>query len=467
MKHLLSASSLISLTLASSGVFAQQGDKVNTTRLNSEHLSIEEKSNANDEDGEDSDWQSGDWDDSDWNEKETSPWQSSAFVELAYGQFAHNNITHTQLSLAELRSRLNLSYTNDYYQLNSKFDYYYDEVVDKDIFQTRELNISSQITEHLDVKLGRQVLTWGTGDYVFLNDLFAKDWQAFFSGRSDEYLKAPSNSARLTYYFQQLSIDLAYTPDFSPDNAIKGERFAYYSPQYNSLVSSHTTGQDLNIKANNKTQAALRLNSDLNGLELAFYAYQGYWTTPQGIDPLTKQLYYPKLNSWGASIRNNFAKGIINLEYASYNSLESQQGRQILVSPSQSKFLIGYEKELSKNINLSAQYYLEHRRHYEQYTSQFSEATTETLAKEYRHLLTLRLRYSALQQTLTYSLFSFYSPSDDDFYIKPSLDYRYNDEVSFALGTNIFGGKKQHSFFGQHKDNSNIWLRAKYQFNLN
>ena len=37
-----------------------------------------------------------------------------------------------------------------------------------------------------DVKIGQQVLTWGTGDYVFLNDLFPKDYPSFFAGRSDD-----------------------------------------------------------------------------------------------------------------------------------------------------------------------------------------------------------------------------------------------------------------------------------------
>ncbi|MFW6031595.1 MAG: hypothetical protein ACOC9T_03300, partial [Myxococcota bacterium] len=32
----------------------------------------------------------------------------------------------------------------------------------------------------------------GTGDLVFLNDLFPKDWRSFLLGRDLDYLKAPS-----------------------------------------------------------------------------------------------------------------------------------------------------------------------------------------------------------------------------------------------------------------------------------
>ncbi len=34
----------------------------------------------------------------------------------------------------------------------------------------------------LDLRLGRQIITRGVGDLVFINDVFPKDWSAFFPG---------------------------------------------------------------------------------------------------------------------------------------------------------------------------------------------------------------------------------------------------------------------------------------------
>ena len=76
----------------------------------------------------------------------------------------------------------------------------------------------------------------------------------------------------------------------------------------------------------------------------------------------------------------------------------------------------------------------------------------------------MRLTYRAKQQTLTYSLFSFYSPTDHDVYLKPSIDYRYNDQWLFSTGANLFFGKDDYSFFGQHQDNSNAWLRVRFEY---
>ena len=52
---------------------------------------------------------------------------------------------------------------------------------------------------------GQEVI-YRTFIYRRYNILFPKDWQSFFSGRDDEYLKAPSDSLRFTYYFDNRHI---------------------------------------------------------------------------------------------------------------------------------------------------------------------------------------------------------------------------------------------------------------------
>lgn len=52
------------------------------------------------------------------------------------------------------------------------------EEFDADI---RSLNVAFRPSDVLDVKIGRMVSTWGTGDLVFINDMFPKDWQSFLS----------------------------------------------------------------------------------------------------------------------------------------------------------------------------------------------------------------------------------------------------------------------------------------------
>jgi hypothetical protein len=401
---------------------------------------------------------SDDWQD-DWAEDEVaSPWQLTGFIEAAQGQFLQSNIVRSTSSLSELRARINLDYSHELFEFTAKAETIYDDVLADTLWQTRELNVSVSPFSFVDIKVGRQILTWGTGDYLFLNDLFPKDWQSFFSGRDDQYLKAPSDSIRSSWYINNVTFELAWTPQFTSDEYITGERFSFYSSQVQQIVAPD---KDLEINKTDNEQWSSRLTTNLLGIELAVYGYKGYWPTPAGVNS-DNQGYFPRLNSWGVSALAPFMDGIFNFEYASYNSIDDSHGDDATIVNGQQRLLLGYERELGKDLTASFQYYLEKTKDYEQLIS--SSINPEQQVDENRQLLTLRLTYRTRQQTLNYSLFAFYSHTDSDAYLKPSLDYRYDDHWSFATGANVFFGENDYSFFGQHKDNTNAWLRARYEF---
>ncbi|XQW84605.1 hypothetical protein ACOYR1_15920 [Thalassotalea piscium] len=402
------------------------------------------------------------WGESPWGEEEKSPWQVKGFIDASYGSFTQDNIVTSAQSLSELTARIELDYQHDYFDISAKADARYDGVLNKSLWDTRELNIAFSPSTNLDVKLGRQVLTWGTGDYLFLNDLFAKDWQSFFSGRDDEYLKASSDSIRTTFYSHGISFDLAWTPEFTSDKYPTGERFSFYSPLAQQQIAPKDT---FLVNKTNNDQWSMRIATTKKGIEYALYGYHGFWTTPVGVKQLNSNLlasYFPTLNSWGASIRMPIASGVFNAEFSAYNSSKDSKGSNPFIANSQHRFLLGYETELAKDLTAGVQYYLEKTRQYDEFFT--SSSTPANLVDEYRQLITLRLTYMMLQQKLIYSLFSFYSPSDEDGYIKPSITYRYNDKYRFSLGGNLFFGDENYSFFGQHQTNSNVWVRAKFSF---
>ena len=405
-----------------------------------------------------------DWAD-EWAEQPpASSWQVTGFIEAAHGQFLQTNVTKKSASLSELKARVNIDYSHELFDASGKLDSYYDDVLAKTIFQTRELSLSASPFSFVDIKAGRQVLTWGTGDYLFLNDLFAKNWQSFFSGRADEYLKAPSNSVRTNWFYKAVSLTLVWTPEFTSDNYINGERFSFYSPQAQQIIAPTNK---FSVQKNHKSQWSMRLKTHINNFEVALYGYKGFWPTPEGTKTSSQlssqnQAYFPKLNVWGVSAITAFKGGIFNAEYASYNSTENSQGMDNMIANGQHRLLIGYEREVAKNLTASMQYYLERTKHYQALKA--NSQTPDQLVAENRHLLTLRLNYRALRQTLTYSMFAFYSPSDKDGYLKPSINYQYNDQWLFSTGANVFFGKNEFSFFGQLENNTNAWLSARYQY---
>ena len=146
---------------------------------------------------QDDDWD--DWGDDEWSEVEEGGLQWNGFVELALGsRWDRDPQVDRKQTLGDMRFRLETDWSSERLTVGFKGDAWYDSYLEKFDGDLRDLTLSFSLGSNLDMKLGRQVLTWGTGDLVFLNDLFPKDWVSFFAGREDEYLKAPSNAVRAT-----------------------------------------------------------------------------------------------------------------------------------------------------------------------------------------------------------------------------------------------------------------------------
>jgi hypothetical protein len=406
------------------------------------------------------DWDS-DWEE-DWDTAEApSPWQKvSGFAELASGIRLQDDATGLpRQSLNEARMRLESGYQGEAFSAELRAELRYDDLVEGWQLELREASLALSPSPDTDLKLGRQVLTWGTGDLLFLNDLFPKDWQAFFAGLDDEYLKAPANAAKLSYFGlnQTLdlnaNLDLVWIPRFEADNYLTGERFSFFSPQSGTLVAPA-----ISVDEPDQDALAARLYGNIDSLEWALYGYWGY--SGQPLDN-RNQPDFARLDSYGASIRLPLGPGLFNVESAWYD-YRDQSGSVAGLPSDKLMLLVGYQQELASRLTLGLQYQLEHHIDYEDWRA--AQPAPEYAVERNRHLTTVRFDYRALQERLQLSVFMFYSPSDEDGYLRPQARYRLDDHWSFAAGLNLFSGRHYHSFFAQLEDNSNGWARMRYSF---
>jgi len=417
------------------------------------------------------DWGDDNWGDDSWGNDSTADdnarvWHG--FIEGGLGnRVGYDPALNDRFSpmddatLSDLRVRLETSgfVGNDRYAL--KADLYADGVEEGLRSDLREASYTLSPSERTDLKLGQQVLTWGTGDLLFLNDLFPKDWQSFFSGRDTEYLKAPVLAAKGSYYGDAASIDLVWMPDYTSDRYINGNRFSWFSTQAGQNVAAPEGRIDAEEPANSfaNSEFSVRIAGSIESTEWALYGYHGFQKQPNGLDDAGNPIF-SRLNVLGASVRGNVGSGLANAEVAWYMA-EDSDGSDPYLPNSQFRFLLGYERELLPRLTLSLQYYLEQTLDY-----QALEAASTSVynPEEYRYLYTTRLNYRMWQDNLVWSLFAFYSPSDEDHYLRPSVSYRYNDNLSVVLGANIFEGAKPNTFFGQFEDASNVYGRIRYAF---
>jgi len=399
----------------------------------------------------------------------------SGFLDARGGIRTQNDPYEDQMSLGEIRLQLALQKDVGPFSLNLVTDFLYDAQVDsydinlntgKGWIDLREANIAFSPLSFLDIKVGRQILTWGTGDLIFINDLFPKDWQAFFIGRDLEYLKAPSDSLKTSFFTDYGNLDFVYTPWFDADRGITGEKLSYYNPMTGSLAGQNAI---IDPERPSDGEFALRLYKNIGANELALYGYHGFWKSPMGFIPPTTatdtgRAYYPKMRSLGASLRRPFWQGIANIEVGYYDSYEKDSSSNPFVPNSEARFLIGYEQEVVKNFSIGVQYYVEWMQDYNHYVSSQEQIGAQPTRDEVRHLLTNRLTLMTHQQNVTWSLFTFFSPSDVDAYFRPDVSYKVNDFWTVTAGGNFFVGKNQSSFFGQFEKNNNVYGSVRFSF---
>ncbi len=346
-----------------------------------------------------------------------------------------------------------------------KSDFYHDWVEEDWAFDFREGYLDF-IDNKFGLRVGRQIYTWGVGDLLFINDVFPKDWEAFYSGRPLEYLKIGTDSLKLDVYSDKVCAEVVVMPFFEADDLPSVGRFHFFDP-YPNIPNRELEKPDSAFEKFGNMEYALRLYRYIGDLDVSAYAYKGFFRSP-GMkadnfnSPSVISLFYPELAVYGLSAQRNALGGVVSAEYGYYDSLDGRSGKDPGINNSQSRFLIGYQKAFPEDFTVGVQYYGELMHQYSQYKDNLPSAFAKI--NELHQYITLRLTKLLKYQTLKLSLFTFYSPDEEDFFIIPEVSYNITDNLLGVLGMNIFTGSEDNTTFGQYKKDTNIYLTVRYSF---
>ncbi len=388
----------------------------------------------------------------------------SGFLQGLYGGQLHSdNPTPSEMTASETRLQLRLESYGNLAEFFGRLDFYYDGYNEGEYeWELREGYAKFRLGS-VDFKIGRQVLTWGTGDLIFINDLFAKDYQSFFIGRDDQYLKAPQDALRMAYYSPIGQINLVWTPRFTPNRIPIGERLSYFNPMIGDIVG----GEPYLLMARKPSamfkhgEFAGRFSRYVGSADVALYGYAGFYKNPEGFDPNAMQTFYPKLQVYGFSVRMPMFQGIGWLEGGYYDSREDQRGTNPYIPNSAATALVGFERQIATDLTANIQYQTEVMMSYDNFLASMGG---QTEVDEVYHLLTSRITRMFRMETVILSLFGFYSPNQEDFYGRFSVEYKYTDNLSLMAGANVFAGNYQYTDFGTFRKNDNVYLKVTYGY---
>lgn len=337
-----------------------------------------------------------------------------------------------------------------------RFDLIRDIALNETRLETREI-YGDWRAEKTAARLGRQVITWGVGDLLFINDTFPKDQVALFTGQPLQYLKLGSDALKLNAYPGSANGELVIA-SFRSDNIPTSRRFILADPLPIGLprrtVEPGNGPGELEISG--------RVSGYLDNWELAGYASRTHFHSPAFRVTGTEIVgTYPRLNTLGASLTGTLGKGVLSLEAGYYDSPQDRDGRNPSIENSQFRGLIGYSRQLWEDATLGLQLYGEWMRDYAAYRESLPAGFP---AKDrVRKVTTVRFTQLFAHQTVTFNLFAFLGLSEEDRYLIPSLRYAFSDNLWAEVGADLFGGKRT-GMFGSMQDNSNIYLTVRYAF---
>lgn len=314
--------------------------------------------------------------------------------------------------------------------------------------------------ERLEVRAGRQMMTWGVADRLFISDIWPKDWAAFYAGLPLEYMKLPSDALKLTHFVGSVDLELVLVPKAQVDVVPGADRWIVYLPP-------NLAGERKPRARLADSEAALRVHIPLRSWDLNLYAARSHWHQPdKGMDA-NGFIVYPRLNVFAGTFQGQVMGGVLSLEAGVYQSSEDKGGVNPLVANSQQRFLIGYEHELWPDATLAVQIYDERMMAYGNYLPAAQAAFAAGLGPKplprNRVMATANLRVLMLNQTLTGTLFAMGARQGGKM-LNPELSYAVNDMLTVTAGGHVFWGGPDSWMLGMMKHDDNAYLWARWSF---
>jgi len=342
-----------------------------------------------------------------------------------------------------------------------KFDLLGDGVVGKGDIDMREFYFE-YLADSFELRTGRQMLTWGVADRLFINDIFPKNWSAFYSGQPLEYMKEGSDMIKLSLFGNSVDSEIVFIPFAQYDITPSTDRF--------NLAGNRLLPVERNNKSISSNEVAIRVQKTLSSIDFVFYAFSGFWhQSDKGVAVIngTTTAIYPRLNSYGFTVQDGVMGGLLSFETAYYQSVSDNDGNNPSIANSQFRYLIAYDHEIVSDVSLGIQLYGEVMQNYAGYfesaNSTYQSGKGSLPLNRHRKIGTINLKALWLNQTLTSTLFIMAVEGGGSM-TNPDITYAVTDNFNINLGLHIFENGPNSWTLGMMKNDDNIYANAKWSF---
>jgi len=345
------------------------------------------------------------------------------------------------------------------YTMRGRGDYS-DDVLDEyeKEFEFGEVWLLGSLTDHLDIKAGRQIVVWGKSDNIRITDVL-NPLDLREPGLTDiENLRLPVTMTKLDYFFKGLNLSAMAIHEIRYDKNPEFGNDFFPFPQ--PLPSRKTPDEGFDL---GDTEFAMALNGIFRGWDASFYWANIYDDAPHlAVDSIlpvpTFKQDHARLNMVGAAFNYAWGNWLFFTEAAYFDGIEffNNPGKDYC----QIDALVGAEYSGFTDTTVSFEIA---DRHITNYDSNLKDAPD--FIEEDTFISALRLTRTYWNDTLSLTLLAqtFGITGDDGAFQRFSAEYDYTDSIEITGGI-VFYKSGDLKRFRDVGDNDRVFLEIKYHF---
>ena len=327
-------------------------------------------------------------------------------------------------------------------------------------FELREAYLD-HTENHWGLRAGRQLI-WGAADGLRITDLVSPLDMTEFLAQDYDDIRMPVNALRLFVFNDKVRVEAIAVPAFE----------GYVLPvDASNPWSVLPTGSPLPVVWNDTgSRPAFHLSNFEYGGRLSVtlpgvdFSLSGLYTwnkmpviqyAPSPTEITVSPQYY-RMGFVGGDISKPLGQFVLRGE-AAYNidkhfSYKPETMRQPQQGFRSLNWLVGVDWYAPSEWMLSAQFSTENIFGYE-----------DCIMQERNNMLaTLNVSKKLFNSTLQLSDFTYFDVSNKGWFSRFAADYALSDQIHLLAGFDWFGGDK--GIFSVYKNNSEVWIKAKYSF---
>jgi len=309
-----------------------------------------------------------------------------------------------------------------------------------------------------DFKVGKQIVIWGVADGMRITDVVSPMDYSEFLARDYDDIRIPVNAFRMKYIQPNYNLELIFVP--------VSEFFVLPIEEENPWAITHSFEMPYHVNMDNTPAHTLknsefggRISFYLSGIDFSLSALHTWNKMPVSKysysgnkDTLYMDARYERFDMAGLTFSLPVSQFVVRGEIAGYFNELLEVNQNESIDKNNTNLLLGIDWYPGHDWTVTAQYY--HKRINDYDNSMETDKNTV--------YTTLGITKKIVRSTLKLSTFSYLDMNNKALFNRSYADYSLSDQIHLLIGYDWFYGDK--GMYGFYKDNSEVWIKAKYSF---